>query len=189
MKIIGITGGIGSGKSMISTFLCAMGIPVYIADAESKRITNTSPVIRQKLVEQLGTEVFEGDMLNKSLLASFIFGNEQHLKLVNSIIHPEVLNDFVSWTKKYEGFPLVAMESAILFESGFYEYMDEIWTVYAPLEIRIARVMRRDGLSRENVMSRINSQLPDEVKFGRSNVVIHNDDLQPLIPQIEKLLI
>ena len=185
MKVIGLTGGIGSGKSTVSRLFDIMGIPVYIADTESKRLTESSSFIREKLIERFGPNLFVGGKLNKTLLALFIFANEDNRLFVNSVIHPEVIADFERWKEQHTNSPAVVIETAILFETGLYKTVDISVTVAAPEELRIRRVELRDGLSRESIASRIRSQLPEEEKIRRSDYVIYNDDRQALIPQVE----
>lgn len=185
---IGITGGIGSGKSVVATLLRLYGIPVYIADEESKRLTNSSPVIRRALVDLVGEAVYDADgKLDKPRLANFIFGQPEHLARVNAIIHPEVNRDFLDWSERQEK-AFCAIESAILFESGFDRIVDVKLMVLAPLEIRLERAIARDHASREALERRIKSQMADEEKALRSDYVIHNDDRQALIPQVENFI-
>ena len=184
---IGITGGIGSGKSVVASLLALSGIPVYIADEESKWLTNNSPVIREKLTALFGLEIYTNEGLNKKLLASPIFNNPEQLQQVNQIIHPEVNHHFSAWVERQTS-PLCAIESAILFESGFYKVVDISLMVYAPRELRIERALGRDSASREEIERRINSQMSDEEKKDRSDYVIYNDNRQALIPQVGKLL-
>lgn len=185
---IGITGGIGSGKSVVATLLRLYGVPVYIADEESKRLTNSSPVIRRALVDLVGEAVYDADgKLDKPRLANFIFGQPEHLARVNAIIHPEVNRDFLDWSERQEK-AFCAIESAILFESGFDRIVDVKLMVLAPLEIRLERAIARDHASREALERRIKSQMADEEKALRSDYVIHNDDRQALIPQVENFI-
>ena len=188
MIVIGLTGGIGSGKSTVSRLLDVMGIPVYIADTESKRLTESSPVIREKLTEKFGQDLYSGGKLNKTLLASLIFGNEVNRYYVNSIIHPEVRIDFARWKARQSESPVAVIEAAILFETGLSESVDVSVTVAAPEELRIHRVEIRENWSRESIISRIQSQFSEEEKIRRSDYVIYNDDSQALIPQVEKFL-
>lgn len=183
MVILGITGGIGSGKTTVTNILHLLDIPVYIADIESKRITDTSPTVREKLIKLFGRELYQENKLNKPLLASLIFGNEENLTKVNAIIHPEVRNDFDEWVKKNKDKKVVAIESAIMFESGFYKFVDKKITVYTPLEMRIERAMKRDNTPKDKILSRINSQMPDEEKKELSDFVIVNDNKHSLIGQ------
>ena len=184
---IGITGGIGSGKSVVASLLKISGIPVYIADIESKHLTATSPVIRKKLISLFGEELYTTEGLDKKQLASHIFGNPEYLKQVNEIIHPEVNRHFRMWVKQQKT-PICAIESAILFESGFNQIVDTTLMVYAPKEIRIERALKRDTTSREEVICRIESQLSDEIKKEKSDYVIFNDGIRALLPQIVTFL-
>lgn len=190
MKKIGITGGIGSGKSVVSRLLSLFGVPVYIADEESKRLTDSSPVIREGLVRLFGSEIYrpEGG-LNRQLLASHIFGNRENLLRVNQIIHPEVNRDFLAWVAGRQTSSACAIESAILFESGFDSIVDIRLMVYAPLSVRIQRAVERDGVQAEAIERRIRSQMPDEEKREMSDYVIWNDGSRALIPQVEKFLV
>lgn len=185
---IGITGGIGSGKSVVASLLNLHGVPVYVADTESKILTDNSPLIREKLTALLGNDLYTEKGLDRKLLASHIFNNPDYLRQVNAIIHPEVDRHFAEWTQKQTA-AICAIESAILFESGFDKVVDKSLMVYAPLELRIKRAMTRDSASREDIVRRIGNQLPDETKRDRSDFVIFNDGKQALLPQTEKLLL
>ena len=184
---LGITGGIGSGKSVVAQLLQLSKIPVYIADEESKRLTNTSPIIRKQLISLFGKDIYTENGLNKKRLASYIFNNPEYLKQVNAIIHPEVNYHFQEWATKQQS-EICAIESAILFESGFNQYVDYSLMVYAPIEVRIMRVLARDKASREEIIQRISNQMPDEQKKELSDYVIYNDDIHALLPQIQDLL-
>lgn len=184
---IGITGGIGSGKSVIASLLQLSGIPVYIADTESKKLTETSPVIRRKLTELFGEELYAKGTLNKPLLASFIFGNPELLRKVNAIIHPEVDRHFNEWAKQQQT-KACAIESAILFESGFNHIVDETLMIYAPMEVCIARALRRDVTTREEIIQRIQNQMSDELKKEKCDYVIYNDNIHALIPQVAQFI-
>ena len=188
MKIIGLTGGIGSGKSTVSRLFEIMGIPVYVADTESKRLTESSPVIREKLIERFGARLYMEEKLNKALLASLIFENEDNRNYVNSVIHPVVRTDFEQWKAQHTQFSILVIEAAILFESGFAGSVDVSVTIAAPEELRIRRVeLREEGWSRESILARIQSQLSEEERICRSDYVIYNDGGQALIPQVEEL--
>lgn len=190
MLKLGITGGIGSGKSTVSQLLELLSIPVYYADIESKRLTATSSVIKEKLIDAFGSEIYSGGggILNKPLLASLIFNDKKKLKTVNEIIHPEVIKDFINWAERHKTYPIIAHEAAILFESGLNIYMDKTVLVYTPLDIRINRVMQRDNISKEKVLERINNQMSDEDKIKLSDYVIYNDNNHSLISQTVGLL-
>lgn len=185
---LAITGGIGSGKSVVSEILRLYGIPVYIADDESKRLTESSEEIREKLTEKFGNDIYEGGKLNKPLLASIIFNDKEKLKTVNSIIHPVVRADLSEWLESYADSKIIASESAILFESGFNAMFDKVITVYTPLEIRIKRIISRNNTSYDNAKQRIESQMSDEEKVKLSDFVIDNSGNISLLQQIESVL-
>jgi len=184
---IGITGGIGSGKSVVSSLLEMEDIPVYKADDESKRLADLSPDIRKQLKALIDDSIYINEKLDRSRLASLIFDDETLLKKVNEIIHPVVRKDFEAWANKQVS-ACCGLESAILFESGFEKEVDVVVMVFAPVDLRISRVMRRDGLSEAEVIKRINRQMPDDIKRQKADYVIMNDDQHPLIPQIEKFM-
>ena len=184
---IGITGGIGSGKSVVASLFQLLGVPVYIADEESKRLTNRSATIRQQLIALYGEAIYTAEGLNKLLLASKIFQDPEQLRIVNGIIHPEVKRHFEAWAAQ-QGTPLCAIESAILFESGFDKVVDTSLMVYAPKALRIERAIARDAASREAIQRRIESQMADEEKRQLADHLIYNDDRQPLITQVTALI-
>ena len=184
---IGITGGIGSGKSVVSSLFTLAGIPVYVAYDESKRLTNTSPVIRKKLKGLLGDDIYVKDKLDRKKLASFIFSDEVLLKKVNGIIHPVVRENFKEWAAKQNS-KCCVMESAILYESGLDKDMDVVLMVYAPVELRLTRAMLRDGASEADIMKRMNRQMPDELKRNQADFVIINNGVQSLIPQVDQFI-
>jgi len=206
MITIGLTGGIGSGKSTVASLLEVYGMAVYSADEESKRLLemhNSNPnrvlnpvrvedahrhsLIRKQLTALLGDSIYDSNGLNRKLMASLIFNDSSLLEQVNAIIHPEVGRHFQSWveqqTTKY-----AVLESAILFESKFDRYVDFCLTVYASHELRIQRVMMRDGITEAEVGQRMQHQMPEEEKMKSVDFVIYNDEKQPLIPQIERFI-
>lgn len=184
---VGITGGIGSGKSIVASLFALYGIPVYIADTESKILTNTSETIRQKLTALFGDSLYTETGLDKKKLASYIFNDPKLLETVNRIIHPEVAQHFQNWVAQQTG-NLCIIESAILFESGFNSLVDKTITVFAPEEIRIKRSMQRDNVSEETIRQRMKNQMAEEVKIDRSDFIISNDDSKALIPQVYAIL-
>lgn len=186
MRSIGITGGIGSGKSVVSSLLRTMGYPVYDCDEEARKVMH-SPSVKSSLVETFGTIVFKDGMLDRKELANRVFGNNEQLLRLNAIVHPAVRADFLEWVCK-QNTSLVFIESAILYESGLDMTVDEVWFVTAPLELRIARVISRSGLSREEVLRRIDSQMEEAEKGGRADVTIINDGEKALIPQLEAFI-
>lgn len=188
MKIIGLTGGIGSGKSVVSQLFEVLGIPVYYTDTEAKRIMVTSDRVKEKLIQKFGHELYNNNRLDRAMLAQLIFNDTQMLTYVNSVVHPEVRKDFISWTHRYNHKPYTAVESAILFESGLNQHVDISITVVAPLEVRVERVRKRDGISKEAVLSRIKNQMKQEEKIKLSDQILINDDTKALIPQVESLI-
>lgn len=185
---IGITGGIGSGKTIVSHLFGIMGVPVYISDIEAKSLTSNDPGIRRQLISLLGEEIYAGGQLNKQLLASYLFANKENANRINSIIHPRVKEDFICWAARHSHFDIVAMESAILIEAGFSDEVDALLMVYSPLELRISRVINRDSSSRNDVIKRIDSQMSDEEKKKKADFVIINDNKTPIIPQVESII-
>jgi len=186
-KIIGLTGGIGSGKTTIAQFFSDFGIPVYIADEEARKITE-SPEILAKIKAVFGSDIFENDTLSRQKLAAIVFSEPEKLKQLNAIIHPAVKKHFDLWVKSHANERFVIKEAAILFESGSYLDCDIIITVTAPLEIRIERVMKRDKTTRENIINRINNQWADKKRISKSDYVIDNSDLTSAKKQVSDLL-
>ena len=184
---IGVTGGIGSGKSVVSSLLELEGIPVYPADDESKRLTDTSLAIRNQLVALIDDGIYINDKLDRQRLASIIFSDETLLKKVNEIIHPVVKDDFIDWMAKQTS-KYCALESAILYESNFDREVDVVLMVYAPVELRLTRAMVRDNATEAEILKRIIHQMPDELKRKQADYVIINDGVQPVIPQIEEFV-
>lgn len=185
---LAVTGGIGSGKSYISHLLENMHIPVYNADNEAKRLTVSDAGIRGELIALLGEEVYKDGLLNKPLLASYLFSDPVHVLQINSIIHPRVRKDFTVWVERQEKCEIVGMESAILYEAGFQDTVDAVIMVYAPVELRIQRAMYRDGASEEQVRARIAAQMDDEEKRRRADFTVVNDGVQLLIPQLNRIV-
>lgn len=184
-KLVGITGGIGSGKSYVCRMLEERGYPVYYSDIRAKELTNSHPQIRKELIKLLGEEVYQNNQLNKKFLANHIFTNDSTRMKVNAIIHPIVRNDFKEWIDRQTA-PFIFNEAAILMEIGSYESFDCMVVVTADLETRIERTMRRDGITREEVLGRISKQWRDEEKVKFADCVIYNDG-RPLEPQLDEL--
>ncbi|CAN1520715.1 CoaE Dephospho-CoA kinase [Flavobacteriaceae bacterium] len=186
-KIVGLTGGIGSGKTTIAKHIKSMGIPVYIADDEAKKILMLPETLNSlKLV--FGNSIFDDRLLNKDKLSNIVFNNPEMLKQLNQIIHPAVKRDFENWLIANKNHPLVVKEVAILFESGSYKDCDAVITIVAPLDSRINRVLERDNTNYEAVLSRINNQWTDEMRIEKSNYVIENEDVNIACAQTENIL-
>lgn len=177
MKIVGLTGGIGSGKTTVLKMFQNYGISCYIADIEAKRLMNTSDIIRVRLIEEFGEDSYTETGLNRNFLAEIVFNDPEKLKRINSIVHPEVHRDFIEFVKSAKG-DYVIYESAILFESKRETSCDAVITVTAPIELRIERIIKRDGISKSDILLRMNNQLPEEIKVKKSDYVIENIDLQ-----------
>ena len=187
-KIIGLTGGIGSGKSTVASYIASKGIPVYIADDEAKKIMELPEVILE--VQQLFDEnvLLENKQLNRTKIAEIVFKNPRKLQELNAIIHPKVKQHFINWLKQYEDYPFIVKEVAILFETGGDASCDKIILVTAPEEVRIKRVMQRDKTERINVKNRIKNQLSDKEKKAKSDFVIENIDMNNTMKQVDKVL-
>ena len=186
-KIIGLTGGIGSGKTMVANYIKSLGIPVYIVDNEAKKIMKTEEVI-DKIRFAFGKDIIENDTVNKEKLSKIVFDNPENLQRLNTIIHPLVKKHFEYWLKNYNNFPFVVKEAAILFESGSYKYCNSIITITSPLETRIQRVIVRDKTSRESILKRIQNQWSDEEKVAKSDYIIHNLSVEDTKKQIDEIL-
>ena len=178
---IGITGGIGSGKSFICQRLKARGIDVYDCDTAAKRLIRTSPEIRQQLTALIGEDAYHGEALNKAAVAKFLLVNEANAKAIDDIVHPAVFRDFQESGMQW-------MESAIMYESGIYQLVDRVIVVTAPLEVRIQRVMKRDGISRENVLQWMQRQWSQDKVRELADDEIVNDGIADIDAQIDNIL-
>lgn len=184
---VGITGGIGSGKSYVAEIFKALGVPFYDADREAKDIMVTSDTVRENLKEAFGEAVYlEDGQLNRAYLSSVVFGDERQLQRLNSMVHPAVIAHGEAWSNR-QTYPYSLKEAALLFESGSYKKLDYTILVTAPEEERIARVMKRDNATRDQVLARISKQLPDREKRELADFIIVNDGVQPLLPQVLEL--
>lgn len=186
-KIIGLTGGIGSGKTMVANYFKSLGVPVYIADDGAKEIMK-SPEVIQEVVNEFGDEVVSDGELNREKLAQVVFDNPERLQKLNSIVHPKVKAHFENWVKAHNQYPFVIKEAAILFESGSYKNCDRIITVISPFEARIERVINRDGVDRESVLKRIQNQWTDEQRVAKSDFVIQNTTVNETKTEVKLIL-
>jgi len=183
MIVVGLTGGIGSGKTTVAGMFEELGIPVYIADKEAKRLMNTSKVIKRKLIALFGEDAYLDNQLNRPFIASKIFNDAALLKQMNAIVHPKVGKDFIRWMKKQESV-YVLKEAAIIFEHHKQSEYDYIITVTASLEQRVARVIKRDNTTKEKVLDIVSNQMADEEKIKQSDFVIVNDELENTRKQV-----
>ena len=180
---IGITGGIGSGKTFICQLFKALAVPVYNADDEAKKLMNTDLRIRESLIAAFGEATYKDGMLDRAFLAQQIFSDKEKLELVNGIVHPIVIQAAKDWAEQQKA-RYSLKEAALLFESGSYKDLDYTILVTAPLSVRVQRVMERDGVTEEQVMERISKQLTDEEKIKMADFIIINDGITPLLPQV-----
>lgn len=187
-KIIGLTGGIGSGKTTVAKYFASKGIPVYIADEAAKDIMNDAKVIHE--VQSIFTEnvILKNGLLDRSAIRELVFEDKSKLEQLNKIIHPRVKIDFENWLKKNKNAPFVIKEVAILFETNGHKYCDATILVTAPIETRIKRVLERDTTTRENIIQIINNQLPEEEKMKLATFVVTNENLNITYKTVDKLI-
>ncbi len=186
MKVVGLTGGIGSGKTTVLSMFLDLGVPVYIADIEAKKLTNTSKVIRKKIIALLGKNSYLKTEINKKYVADMIFNDDELLKKVNKIIHSKVAHHFKKWVDKQNGVYCIK-ETAILFESASYKLCDYTILITSPKEERLKRVKNRDQLTRKEIENRMNNQWSDIEKSQLADVVIENVHLKDTQNKVEEL--
>lgn len=183
---VGLTGGIGSGKSTIAQLFEVLGIPVYYADDAAKKLMNTDETLKAAIIKNFGEDTYKNGELDRKYLAAIVFNSKEKLELLNSLTHPVTIQDAEKWMLKQTS-PYIIKEAALLFESGAAEHLDYVIGVYAPQHIRVKRVMDRDGLPVEDVMKRISRQIDEEMKMKLCNFVIINNEEQLVIPQVLEL--
>jgi dephospho-CoA kinase len=184
--MIGLTGGIGSGKSVVAKIFTTLGIPVFNADEAAKHIMQTSPEMKAKLIEQFGSSIYDASGLQKEKLAAIVFNDPYQLQLLNAIVHPVTIQAAKDWAAKQTS-PYVIKEAALIFESAAADGLFKVIGVTAPLSLRIQRVMQRDGVSKEQVEARMQHQISDTIKMRLCDYVIDNNNQQMLIPQVLEL--
>lgn len=192
MKKIGITGGIGSGKSTVCRVFSALGIPVYYADEAAKRLMQHDHLLKTAIREHFGHEAYDSTgNLDRVFLAKTVFNNKEKLAMLNSLVHPVTIRDAENWAGKQEA-PYVIKEAALMFESEAFHYVDKVIGVSAPLALRMKRTMDRDRVDRDEVMRRMKNQMDEETKMKMCDYIIYNDEQQAVIPQVldlhEKIL-
>ena len=192
MLRIGITGGIGSGKTTVAKIFEVLGIPVYYADDAARKLMNEDTGLQKELVEHFGTEVYENGQLNRTYLASIVFNDPKKIALLNSIIHPITIADAERWMKQFsqggdKKIPFAIKEAALIFESGAQHKLDYVIGVHAPYKLRLQRAMKRDSLTKEEVEARMEKQMDETKKMNLCNFIITNDEVQLLIPQVVEL--
>ena len=181
---VGITGGIGSGKSLICRIFETLGVSVYYADTEAKRIMLEDKKVKEQLIELLGDDAYKGDNIDRSYIASAIFNNDMLLTRMNQIVHPAVHSDFIKWSGAITDSPYVIKEAAIMFESGSDKFVDTTVLVYASETTRIERVRKRDGVDEKIVKERMKNQMDEEEKRQLADHIITNDNEHMVIPQV-----
>lgn len=186
MLRIGLTGGLGSGKSTVAHIFEVLGVPVYYADAASKRLMVDDSKVKAAVQTAFGEKVYPGGKLDRKYLAEIVFKDEKKLALLNSIVHPATLTDAAEWINK-QTVPYVIKEAALIFESGSHQSLDYVIGVKAPLPLRLQRAMKRDNISCEEAMARINRQISEEIKMRLCDFIIINDEQQMVIPQVLEL--
>ncbi|MER3463891.1 MAG: dephospho-CoA kinase [Chitinophagaceae bacterium] len=191
MLKIGLTGGIGSGKSTVAKIFALLGVPVYYADIASKKLYHTDRELMTSLKKHFGEDIYTNQQLNRAKLAAIVFGDEQKLSLLNELVHPLTIRDAQQWMAK-QTTPYVIKEAALIFESGFAADLDYVIGVSAPQHLRIKRVMERDNIDREDVLNRMKRQIDERLKMRLCDFIIENNEQQLVIPQVielhEKLL-
>ena len=180
---IGLTGGIGSGKTTVAKIFELLGVPVFYADEASKRLYHTNEELRTSLKKHFGEDVYTDDQLNRSKLAAIVFNDPAKLELLNSLVHPLTIKDAEEWMQQQK-VPYIIKEAALLFEAGSSGGLDYIVGVSTPQHLRIKRVMDRDGITREEVLSRMKRQIDEEKKMLLCDFVIKNDEQELVIPQV-----
>ncbi len=186
--LIGITGGIGSGKSIVCKIFESFGIPTYYADDRAKWLMNNDPELKSKVIDQFGEQAYVNGELDRAYIGKLAFHDQEVLNKLNSIVHPLVGKDFKDWVSSNSDKPYLLKEAALIFEAGSYTQLDKVISVYADQEIRIARVLQRDPhRNKEDILAIIQKQMPEEEKMERADFVIHNDGSSSLIKQVQEL--
>ena len=182
--VVGLTGGIGSGKTLVSKVFNQLGVPIYYSDLRAKELSNTHPEIVTLVKKEFGEDIYVSEKLDRKKVASIVFSDQSKLEKLNAIVHPVVKQDFELWYERYKKSPYIIKEAAIIVESGLANQVDKLILVTAPIEKRIERVIKRDQISEKDVRERMNKQLSDKEKIPYANYIIKNDDTQLVIPQI-----
>ena len=183
MLKVGLTGGIGSGKTTVAQIFEVLSIPVYYADPAARDLMNKDPDLRKKIIESFGPDAYKNGELNRTYLGSVVFHDSEKLKLLNSIVHPVTIRDSEHWMKNQRT-PYAIKEAALIFEAGIEKYLDYVIGVTAPESLRIERVAERDRVPMQKVIDRMQHQMDEKEKISRCDFVIQNDGIQPLIPQV-----
>ena len=186
MLRIGLTGGIGSGKSTVAAIFETLGIPVYYADTAARRMMNEDAALKAQIIEHFGEGLYTDGKLNREQMAALVFNQPAQLSLLNSLVHPATIADAEKWMATRHS-PYAIKEAALIFESGSEKQLDYVIGVKAPEDIRMQRAMQRDGISKEQVQARMDKQMNEQEKLNRCDFIIHNDEQSLLIPQVVSL--
>jgi len=186
LKIIGLTGGIGSGKTTAAKMFEALGVPVYYADSEARMLMQSSAGLKEEIIKLLGEKAYNNDGLNRSYIAQIVFRDKTKLNELNTLVHPVVENHFKNWVK-LQNSRYVVQENALIFENMKQSSFDAIITVTAPLEKRLERVIKRDGVTEQQVVERIENQLNNEIKIEKATFVIQNITLDKCKDQVNHI--
>ena len=188
---IGLTGGIGSGKSTVAKVFEVLGIPVYYADDAAKKLMNEDEELKEKIKKEFGESIYKEEKLDRKKLADIVFTSPEKLNLLNALVHPATLKDAEKWMQEQTSHYCIK-EAALIFESGAHEHLDYVIGVTAPAPLRILRTMQRDGVTKEEVFARMDKQMDDSIKMKLCDFVITNDEQEMILPQVlalhEKLL-
>ncbi len=184
MLKVGITGGIGSGKSTVCKIFETLGIPVFYADDEAKKIVNEDEELKKNIQSVFGKEIYTNGILNRAALAQIVFNDKAKLEKLNSLIHPATKKKYDDWKKRHSSHPYSLHEAAILFEAGVAKRMDKVITVSAPEQLRIERIIKRDGVTHDDVVARMKNQWTEEKRNSKSDFIIYNDETQLVILQV-----
>ncbi|HJT73366.1 MAG TPA: dephospho-CoA kinase [Chitinophaga sp.] len=191
MLKVGITGGIGSGKSTVARIFELLGIPVYYADTKAKEIMQTDPLLISQIKQHFGEHIYNGQVLDRAALGKIVFNDAGKLELLNSLVHPATIRNSDEWANNQSA-PYILKEAALLFESSSFHHLDKIIGVSAPQPLRINRVMKRDNVTRNDVLARMHKQIDESIKMKLCDFIVYNDEQQMVIPQVlalhEKLL-
>ena len=187
MLKVGLTGGIGSGKTLLSRIFKILRVPVYNSDERAKHLMAHDDSVKELIKNAFGEDVYNKDILDTKKLSGLVFKDKSKLSALNNIVHPAVFNDFDQWVSEQSGAPYILKEAALIFESGSFKHLDKVINVSAPEEMRILRVIARDQRSREDIQAIIKNQLSEEDRNKRSDYVIYNDQKQSVLPQLVKI--
>jgi dephospho-CoA kinase len=185
---VGLTGGIGSGKSTVARIFEVLGIPVYYSDQAARTIMNEDPDLRQQIILHFGEASYLNGQLNRPYIAAQVFSDKPKLELLNSLVHPATIRAAEKWMQQYAGkVPYAIKEAALVFESNAAQYVDFVIGVFAPAPLRVLRTMHRDKVTREEVLTRMRNQIDEDIKMRLCDAVIVNDDQKAVLPQVQAL--